>query len=424
MKKALIIAATNQAISSGTTFGLTLLLINQINKNEFGIYALTFASILFFTGLGNALFLLNLSIKLGTIRREKQNPLIERTTRSTLLYGLLVTTLATFLLVIASKLIPQLNHTIQTNAIPFGLTIGCYVTLTLIKDLQTRIFYAEESESRVLIATTIYSAIIFTTILASIELNITIITDAKSALLLQCSALVAAIVTGIKRLSKSTLKTSIRKTGTQFKHDLLQGADAGKANTINWLRSYGFNWLTGIWGGPIAVAQINASRLMITPPTLILTAIGQPLLARLSRSLRLGKANTVSLANKAIYAALTTTLLYAAPVLMFHDHIVDSIFGPQYAGSKSLTYLWVIFILFSSVSTISTITLQALKEFDYLKKNALISLAILIITVYPLYKAFEVPGILAAVAISEAFLGLRLLSKILNEGARQQHEES
>ena len=419
MKKALLIAITNQAISSGTTFALTILLINQINQREFGIYALAIASILFFTGLGNALILVNVSINLGNTQKERRKIFVERATRSILIFGALAIILATTSTIIINQILKPPNQFETIDSILFGIAIGCYIALTLIKDLQTRLFYAEECESRVLAATVTYSATIFIFLLIPIELNTTIINDAKSALLLQCVALIAAISTGLQRLSKSTFRSSATEAITQFKFDLLHGADAGKANIINWLRSYGFNWITGIWGGPIAVAQMNASRLMITPPALILPAIGQPLLARLSRGLQQGKNIAAPLANRAIYITLIATLLYATPVLLYHDYIVKLLFGPQYIGTKALTYLWVLFIFFSSISTISTITLQALKEFNYLKNIALLSLAILLAIVYPLFSAYETPGILASVVISEAFIALILLTKVMKGNARR-----
>ncbi len=171
---------------------------------------------------------------------------------------------------------------------------------------------------------------------------------------------------------------------------------------LAWLQNQGFFYLLGGALGTAAVATVSASRLLLVPIPMLITAIESVLRPRAADWI--GRREYVRLQRQLL--AMTGTAAVAATaftvaVYIARHFIVDTILHKKIADLDLLLACWGIVFLAQVLRTNISILLQALERFDTLFFLTLIRATVSFAFGYAGILAFGAAGILVGLAVGE-----------------------
>lgn len=280
--KALSISGLNQVVSSGTNFILSFYLVRDLPPIEFGLYGIGMAVSLFYASIGNALFLIPLVV---------HTP--DKTPEDRLSYGARIfvfTTLFCFATIVIVVLVTVIGTPISNTISKYSkfiLAIAFASVAYLLKDFFIRHSYNFRKENWALQINFIIliSLVIFLSVLKLFNIAL----NAQLAILVYAASNALGGIAGFARTKISnfiTLKihsfmdvTDIYTTGTFAVVMTIAGS----------LRGSSLIFLAPLIVGTIAVAQINAARVFVSPVLLIIPVINNVLMPRMAHFIHQNK---------------------------------------------------------------------------------------------------------------------------------------
>jgi O-antigen/teichoic acid export membrane protein len=356
LAKALLLSVGNQVISSGSNFALGLYLVRTLSSVEFGLYGIAFAISLFYTGIGNSLFLTQMVVHTPDKLSEDRLPYAGRMFIA--LCGFNAAFCTCMVIVLGTVAAIFFNEYLY-----YSLAIVAVSVASLSKDFFIRHAYNHGQENWVLIinsALTV-SMISALAILHFYGISITVVL----ALWLYALAHAIASICGYA-LSRLPLQGA---RWILIRADVLEswvgGSWATATNILYLLRTQAYTVVVASVLGPIGVAKLNAARLFITPTVMLTPALSQVFLPRLAQSVHNAPSRVFFKGRLFTAVLLMITISYSLLLFSVFDFIELSVTQGRYGSLFWLVAGWAVFSCVLSIRNGQEIAFQALRWFKY-----------------------------------------------------------
>ena len=397
--KALSISVINQAISSGTNFALGVYLVRILTQADFGLYSIGFAISLFYAGIGNALFLTQMVVNVPDKPPAQQIGYVASMGMADAVFCVLTFVTVLLTMPLAGAFAPSLEQYVQ-----FGIAVAAASTAYHFKDLFTRYAYTARKEIWVLKVNLVIASAL-ACLVAVLHIHGSPIT-AATALWLYAGAQLAGAAAGqiLARLPLSTVRLS------QIRADVREAWKEARwavlTNVIYTLRGQAHTIVTAGLAGPVGVALLNATRLLITPAVFVMPALSQVVLPRLATARVQNKARVQSLGIQFTAAVLAASLLYSGILLLFLTPITHLVLGDKYPTNMKLALAWCVFICVHVISTNGTLVAQVLKRFRSILTLNVATVLVMMFAIYFFNNILGVPGIIYGMTAGDLFLAI------------------
>ena len=405
ISKALSISVLNQFVSSGTNFVLGIYLVRVLTPVEFGFYGIGFAISLVYAGIGNSLFLTQMVVNIP------DKPQADRLAYAASMgKGVLIFCGVTFLLILF--VLPGLGAawTWLGQYAGYGLAVTGASVAYLLKDFFVRHAYTVRKEIWALVVNVAVAATL--AVLLFLQHFQTINFTATWALWIYTASHLTAVSVGQILARLPILAVQCEQMIIDYREAWAEGRWALVTTLMYSLRTQAYIFVTA-WGlGPVGVAYLNASRLLVTPATMLTPALSQVFLPRLAE-LRIDDRRRMVYVGM-LYAVLLLTIAlgYSGILFIFLDRIVLIVLGGKYHSMFGVVLGWCIFVCLLAVSTGGSLILQVLKKFRILMVINTISAFIAIILVVTFIKWIGLFGAIYSLVIAEFLLSCILWSII------------
>ncbi|MDS4027976.1 MAG: hypothetical protein RKO25_13455 [Candidatus Contendobacter sp.] len=394
--KSLFISILNQVVSSGTNFLLGFYLVRILMPVEFGFYSIGFTISLFYVGVGNALFLTQMVVHVPDKRLEDRLSYMGRMLTIVALFCLL-TVLAIGLLlgfggIYSDWLAQYLN---------LGFTIAAASAAYLIKEFFIRYAYTARKEVWALKVNFVVAMALVALLIIQRFVGITF--HAETALWLYTVSNTAGAITGfvLVRLPLRTIKYQ------QLIGDVREawvGGSWATGSTVAYLfRAQAYIILTAGLIGPVGVAYLNASRLLVTPVIMLTPALSQVFMPRLA-AFRASNLHGFLWASSLFSALLLAmAIIYSLWLLSFADIITPMVFGQQYGYMYMypLILVWCFVTGLLALRNSVEMVLQVLKQFRGLMLTNMLSAVVAVPAIVIFIYISGVQGAVDGFAFSE-----------------------
>lgn len=401
--KSLSLSLTNQVISSATNFLLGIYLVRVLSPKDYGLYSIGFTACLFYTGIGNALFLTQMIV------HTPEKAIEDRLAYTSRIFIIVMTfCLSTIIGILAmvylGKIIwPQIaeyeDFTIAVTAASIGY---------LLKEFFIRNAYNMRKEHwAIVVNLTIAASMIL--LMGYLQYYIKKTITINSSLWICSLSYIIAAIGGY-------ICSKFPQNSIQFKKIILDCREAFNggvwsvvAHIIISLRTQAHIMILTSMMGPLAVAKLNASKIFVTPASMLTPALTQIFLPRvaMARHQDKNKAHIFTFGFTAIL--FTIAVFYSISILISFNYISEIIVGKKYDSLFWLVFGWCIYICLSALNSGLEIALIGFKLF---KKQAEINawaalLAVVLVIIF--VKQFGEIGALIGLSISEFIVVLILL---------------
>ena len=391
----------NQMISSGTNFLINLYLISVFSPNSFGIYGIGFAIVLFIGGLGNSFFLTQMVVIYPLKNQDKRDDFVINVLNLIIVFcGIL------FLLIIPISL---LNNFILVDYLFSKTLIPAIIfasVMYLLKEFFVRTAYNDRKE---FIAIYIHSSILITVVLLYVLARVLIKElDISIAFTIYGVSHLAGVFVGAYLLKIKPVFTLRKELIIVLKELWVDGKWATITNVVYMLRSQTHIIIALLIIGTVAVGNMNAARLFITPAVMIIPVISQLALPRLSKLREINKLDMFKKGRWLTVVYLSFGLVYSSVLLSSYEIVISNFVNESYGDLFVLTLLWCIYAIILAIRNSQDIIAQVLRKFKKLTVINFLSAIITLIASYFLAKTFGLNGVLIGMIIGELFLILML----------------
>lgn len=385
--KALSISVLNQIVSSATNFGLGIYLVRVLPPAEYGLYGIGFAISLFFAGIGNALFLIQMVVHTPDKPLADRLPYAARMLLAVIGFSAMSFLLSTFIFGVggfASQFLRQYSQ--------YGIAVTAASTAYLVKEFFVRHAYNNRKESWALaIHGTLAASLILLLIGQHFEKQTLTVIEALWAYAL---AHVAASLHGF-RLASLPLRSATRQAMVTDHREAWRGGKwAMSTNFVYFLRAHAHTIIVAGSIGPIGVAQLNAARLFITPAVMLTPALSQIFMPRMAQARCDSLPKLYHTGRVFSEVLLLVAVLYSVLLLLAFDLLSPFVVGAKYGQLFWLVTAWCVHACILSLRNGQEITFQILKAF---KKQLLANSISSVITLIAVASAIKIFGIAGAV---------------------------
>ena len=397
--KAASVSVLNQVISSGTNFALGLYLVRTLAPADFGLYSIGFAISLFYAGIGNALFLTQMVVNVSDKPADRQSAYVASIGTADGVFYVLTFVIVLMVLPGGAALIPALSEYVD-----FGIAVAAASAAYNFKELFTRYAYTARREVWALKINLVIAVVLVMSVAGRYFAGAPL--TAATALWLYGIAQFAGAAAGqlFAKLPFSTVHIK------QIRDDVKEAWEGARwavpTNILYTLRGQAHTIITAGLAGPVAVAFLNATRLLVTPAIFVMPALTQVVLPRLATARTQNKQRVLSLSVQFTAAVLTVSLLYSAILLSFLDPITALLLGDKYAPNPHMALAWCAFVLIHVLSINGVMVAQVLKRFQSIFVLNVVTVFLMVAAIYVLHAVLGVPGIIYGMAAGDVFLAM------------------
>ncbi len=403
MKSSLKIGALwsigDQGLQSVTNLLTGLFLIRFASKEEYGLYGVAFALILFTLGIANALVMTQMTV-FAHSKPEKLRPAY---CGSMLLMLLGVIGMIIMIVMGLISLVGESLPVAYTElATVFCLSFPGIVLIEFVRRYLYLVFAPKQIFVMGLAFSTIYLGLLALFYVNDFEQLHLLALGTNGIVALTISLLLVTLYLRLPlRQSTSLLFGSIRESWRQ-------GAWALGGVTVTALQSQGHVYLLASLQGAGAVAEANAARLILAPIGLIITSLGRVFMPRMAHLRSQGQDRQVmDLALKILVLVLICVVAYVALVSVSIDWIL-SFFSEAYKSLAWLVFLWAIAIACEALRFMPTQLLQVYRQFRMITTRNTITAIITLSLIAVAATYGSISGVIVALAAGELILALLL----------------
>ena len=393
----------DQAVVSLTNLGIGLLLIKTASKDEFGLYGLSIAAILYLVGIANALITTQMLVLAPRYAgKEEDRFCLGLLKAQHLLHGFLALLLCLLLSIVFYLGLIKFD----TGALIFivVLTSGG----VLLKEFMRRYLYLKRRAHAVFYMDLAHLVLILGGFMLLIDRYATQQYHLWALLLIGISALLVSLASLIKLHGASGGAGGLY-WWESFRHTWDQGRWALGGVTVTWGQNQGFLYLLALLAGSPAVAEVNAARMFMAPSALVSAAANNVTLPSLARHITAGRIEKARHIATRIMLVLSGLVIgYCLLLLAFQSRLLELLEMKEYRDTWFLTALWGVIFLLQVLRTRSSLLMQSSQRFRDLMWANLASAMMVLIGLLLLIPLYQERGSLVAVAIGEALLGLIL----------------
>ncbi|MFQ5408082.1 MAG: hypothetical protein ACE5FI_06630 [Anaerolineales bacterium] len=313
-------SVADQAVVSGTSLGLNLLLVRTLPADAYGVFALAFAAFLFLSGFHSALLLEPLGV-VGPARYRNRRPAYFRA--AALLHvglGLIFVVVVAVGVVIAQHWSPPL--------VPALLALAIATPAILLFWLVRQECYVEMQPRLALRTSAMYAAgvgVVLWVLASTGQLS------PAGALLAMAAASIFASVTVWRRLHSGARSREVQLREVLRDH-WAYGRWATGSALVNWLSSTAYLPVVGLLGGLEAAGVFRALQILVFPLQKVVAALGQLFLPWLStRRAALGDAYVRRVLPRLSALNLILAIVYVLALLAVARWGIRLLYGGAYA---------------------------------------------------------------------------------------------
>jgi len=180
----------------------------------------------------------------------------------------------------------------------------------------------------------------------------------------------------------------------------------GKWSVANALSSAGmgqaFMFIVAAFAGPVAVASLEVSRLLVAPLNIVRTAITNVAIPKASRLFsREGRGGMNPFIRRAAAVLIVIFLVYCAFLLVSPGTVLHLVYGDRYSGIELTIRLWAVVFLGMALRTLPGIGLSAMRRPDLLFKTSVLAAVATIGAAWGLVPTLGVTGGMIAAILGE-----------------------
>jgi len=409
--KKLSISILNQGVNSITNFAIGIYLVQNLTAEDFGLYGIGFAVMLFYSGIGNALFLTQMVVNMPDKNYTQKNIYA-----SSILFSLMIFCLLTLILVfiILNCIFYKWVWIYEYKKYIIVVTVAS--VSYLIKDFFVRQAYTARKETNALKINIVVAFTLTIMLIAQSPIFIDKMTVNRAFWFLATSNFLGAF-TGLISDRLPMHFFNMKQICYDAKETWINGRWAVGGVMITWSQSQAFIYITAMLLGPVGVGQVNAARLLIAPAVFLLPALNNFAMPRLADVRKGNKALMIRQGINFSFCLLVIAFVYTLVIMSLADFLIPVFIGSKYKEIKTLLPAWCLVLIINFGRNGAGILLQVMKQFRALMIKNIISAAFTIILATFLIYMCGVSGGLIAISAGEFVLALILWKKIWNERA-------
>ena len=406
--KPFLTSGLNQAVSSGTTFMINLYLVSIFNPENFGIYGVGFAIIIFIGGIGNALFLTQMTVIYPKKKKNEKERFVNTVLNLVVLFSFGILGLCCFFICLRSFI--PINY-YWSNQLILAITFASIMYLIKVYFVRTAYNYQDEIK-----AVYIHSSIIITiALLFILEKQLFDSLNTTFAFVIYGFAHFVGVILGFYLLKAKASFAPINKLKSVFSELWVGGKWAALSNVVFSLRTQAHTIISLLIIGPAALGNMNAARLFVTPAVMAIPVVAMLALPRLSSIRETNKSEIFKKGRTLSLIYLSIGGSYSLALLLSYDSIIDGFFDESYNDLFGLTILWCIYATMLALRCGQDVIVQALQKFKKLTVVNFLSACTTLVSGYVLSKILGLKGILFGLILGELLLSLMLLIIIRQE---------
>ena len=389
-----IIASIDQALTSATNLGVTILLLKFVPKLEFGYFSIVLTIITYITWIQNALITTPLTVLLASKTAEE-----EQKFSSSLFRGQIIFITGFSIVTVAISL--SIYFIFDSSLIPLVIAASAFSLIgVLSRSYFRQLAYAQELPKKALKQDLLFALFYFIFIAGALYLS-------------QLNIVVVLIGMGLSNIVVFTLyniKESSKVTKAEVKEAYTETWKLGRWSligvTVTHFQTYSYQYLIAIMLGSLAVADNSASRLLISPLLFMQAGWGsivRPRGAKLREQNKLNKFFKELILVSVMIALLIT--LYMILIYSAGGIIQKFLFTEKYKDSMEYVFYWGGVFIFQYIRANASYGLQVIKKFKNIAVINMFTMVITIITSYLLILQYQIKGALIASMIGEIIFG-------------------
>ncbi|MBT8390652.1 MAG: lipopolysaccharide biosynthesis protein [Ignavibacteriaceae bacterium] len=383
------IASIDQALLSGISFLISVVLIKTVSKPEYGYYSIFLSIILFTVSIQNAVINTPLAVLLITKRRDEK-----RKYAGALFFGQYLLLFPLTFIGIIGGILTYYFNLLEPSVSAIIVSISLASIGILCREFLRAYFFANETPNTVLTIDVLYFALI--TILGFLAYIFFQLDVAVIFLLMGLSSFLIGIFF-IKRnkwnFSRSDIKSSYSENWQYGKWSLL-------GVTVTHIQAYSYLYLLGIIVSSVAVADVSAARLLLMPLVLAQAGWSKVILphgSKLREKNRLTKLFKEQVIISVAFVVVTISFVFV--LIFFKPVLLNIILSDKYANSFNYIFYWGAIFSMGFISLNANLGLQVLKNFEVISKVNSFTALLTILLAYFLISSNGIIGGLIALLI-------------------------
>jgi O-antigen/teichoic acid export membrane protein len=398
---ALSLSVINQILTSGTNFIFGIYLLRTLPADQFGLYGIGFACVLFVFGIGHFAFLIPMAVRIQDKQPECRQKYAATMLAIVLIFGLIVVTLTI------------IGHLALIIAFPIGVQYSHYVASVVFSSVAYLIkeFYVRHAYdlSRETLPITVHGVIAFVTLLLLlIQRNMGGTFGVEQALWIYGMAQIMGAIVASNMAPLSLGSVSLTGLVTEFKEMWSDCKWGGVIGVMIFIRAQSHTVIVTALIGPIGVAKLNASRMLITPMAMLTPALSRIALPRLAAARAYGDSRVIKIGSLISMFLFVATVLYCSLLLSTYDLISTHFFNSKYDDVFSVTALWCIYLCAAAFRNGAEMSAQALGKNKNLGKVNAVSAVVGLTTTYWLTSLHGLIGSIIGLIVAESLMSLLL----------------
>lgn len=192
-------------------------------------------------------------------------------------------------------------------------------------------------------------------------------------------------------------------------------------SVVGWLGNNSYLYFSGAIAGVVALADLNAARLLLMPIVIVgmaWTTLARPAMGEMIANSKIRKLRQFVL--KSTLAMESFNLIYLGGLFVVYPWLIAHLFGEKYGDISNLILLWACYFAVNTARNVSTILLITYGIFRELFWQSVLSLIILVTLILTLTPLFGVTGALTAMILAELWQ-LAVNYGFMLPRARRQH---
>jgi O-antigen/teichoic acid export membrane protein len=403
----LTLSLTNQIISSGGNFLLSIYLARVLSLADYGIYGIGYGLCMLYVGVGNAVILTQMSVNMSAQETGQRDAYAAKMLNAVLALGACVLTLAAIGFVIAKFAFPD-------APIFFGKVsaVAVAAALFLCNEFFISYAYLQRQESLALVVNGLTISLLF--ICLYIEHALGIGPSVEHTLYFYALGSAVGAATAYK-LSSIKVRDGIHEFAPTITDSWRHGRWALGGVIVTWMQSQAYAYIAMFFLGSTGVGLVNAARLFISPFSFLLSAIQKITIPRLA-DLRQSNPSRVLHVSVLLTAGLTImTILYSIVLLSNVNLVSEFVLGRRDESIGGLIGIWCLVLIFQMVRAGGGVLLQVQKKFRILTLLNIPSAVIAVGLAFLLTQKIGAIGAIWSVAIGEVALSFLIWREISND---------
>jgi O-antigen/teichoic acid export membrane protein len=398
----------DQGLLSLANLGIGLFLINHTTKENYGLYGIGFAIVLFFVSVQNGLITTQMTI-LAPEKTEREGG-IDLYCLS-MLYGqyFIFIPIWIFFQIVAYNLYNL--DIVGSDVFLYQMVISITIMSVLFHEFMRRYFFLKFNPRRVLMIDLVNVFFI------ALTLYMTTRWDYEKPHILALAIFGGgAMVAGMIGLLSSGLVGFVSKTKMleSLKEAWGNGRWALGGVVVTWGQSQGYVLLLSILATAEAVAEANAARLFLAPVNVISAGFIRVFMPKLVHLKNQQNHTAVkNMARKILAVVIASIFILVLGVIILEDYIIEFAFTDDYSNIGTYVIAWAVVVLFVAIRFNTSTLLQVYSKFKDITLCNTVTTAITLLLGIVLIHYFSVLGSIAALAVGEILLSILLWRKFL-----------